>query len=240
MESEVAPIFNAAHLGIMIFIMILGFVLIQIGLTLSDSGKRKLAWGISFYLVMEELLDRGFHVLLLHEPLKNNLPLHLCGMSVFLVAYLLVRPSQRLFELTYYWGLAGASMSILTPDVKFMFPHVLYLTFFISHGLIIIGNMYVLFVFAYRPGRDSLKWVFIATNIAALVIFPINLWLNTNYLFLLEKPAGVNLMDMMGPWPWYLLSLELAAMIFFGVLYLPFINKNEVVNQSKGNSKIVG
>jgi len=39
--------------------------------------------------------------------IENSLPLHLCGMSAFIAAYLLIRGSQISYEFLVYWG-AGA------------------------------------------------------------------------------------------------------------------------------------
>jgi hypothetical integral membrane protein (TIGR02206 family) len=62
----------------------------------------------------------------------------------------------------------------------------------------------------------------IAINVLMLIVTAINYWLGSNYMFTLRKPATASLFDSMGPWPWYLLSAELLAVILFSLLYLPF------------------
>jgi uncharacterized membrane protein YwaF len=37
-----------------------------------------------------------------------------------------------------------------------------------------------------------------------------------------QKPATPSLLDMLGPWPWYLLAGELIAVLLVLLLYLPF------------------
>jgi uncharacterized membrane protein YwaF len=57
--------------------------------------------------------------------------------------------------------------------------------------------------------------------------------------FLNSKPDVSSIMDYLGPWPWYILSLEVVALAAFFILLLPFIvsghnkkhiNNNETIN----------
>ncbi|MBM3790173.1 MAG: TIGR02206 family membrane protein, partial [Acidobacteria bacterium] len=43
-----------------------------------------------------------------------------------------------------------------------------------------------------------------------------------NYGYLRRPPSQPSLLDYLGPWPWYILSLELIALCIFILLTLPF------------------
>lgn len=188
----------------------------------ASGGVKPVAWGVALFMYAQEFLDRAGHHLILGERLAEVLPFHLCGMSVVLVPVLLVTRSRVLFEVLYYWGLGGAIAALLTPDTPVSFPHPLYITFFTSHALIVIGVVYAMVHYGLRPGPHSLWKAAGATYLYGLAVAPLNLLLDTNYLYLRHKPAGATLMDHLGPWPWYLVSLAVLVAGVFALLYLPW------------------
>jgi uncharacterized membrane protein YwaF len=58
------------------------------------------------------------------------------------------------------------------------------------------------------------------------VIHFVNLAIGSNYLFTIGKPETASLLDVLGPWPLYLLSMEAVGFVIFFILYLPFIIKD--------------
>jgi hypothetical integral membrane protein (TIGR02206 family) len=151
-----------------------------------------------------------------------TLPLQLCDLSLFLTIAVLLTRNQLLSELLYYWGLGGATQAMLTPSIgPYTFPHFVYYQFFISHWAILFVCVYMLAVDRFRPSPKSVKRTFLITNAYAALIIPVNKLTGGNYLFLSQKP-DVSLLDLLGPWPWYILSLEGVTLFLFILMYLPF------------------
>ena len=155
-------------------------------------------------------------------PLAEHLPLHLCGMTVTLGAFMLWTRSYRLYEVLYYWGTGGALVALMTPDVAQAFPHPVFLLFFLSHGLGFMAIMFATLVMGFRPRPRSLLIVMPVTAAYALLMYPVNLLLGSNYLFLLAKPAQPSPLDWFGPWPSYLPGLVGMAAVALVLLYVPF------------------
>ena len=66
-----------------------------------------------------------------------------------------------------------------------------------------------------------------------MVVMIINYAIGSNYMFLLHKPQDPSLLDYFGPWPFYLVGIEISGLITMALLYLPFYRverKNEVIN----------
>lgn len=74
----------------------------------------------------------------------------------------------------------------------------------------------------YKPTARSLWKTFGLLNLYMVFIFGVNAITGGNYLFLAYKPANPSLLDFLGPYPWYILSLEFVVLAFFFLLYAPF------------------
>ena len=59
-----------------------------------------------------------------------------------------------------------------------------------------------------------------------VVVFGLNHLLKANYGFLNGKPEVPTLFDHMGPYPWYLLTLQAIAFSLYLLLLIPFRQKN--------------
>jgi len=165
------------------------------------------------------------------EELREMLPLHLCDIGAILSCIMLINRSYRLYEITYFWALGGTVQALLTPDLTYGFPHSSFLFYFVTHGLIIVNVIYATVLFKYRPTLMSIWRAFVVTAGYAILIAPINLLLNTNYLYLCHKPASASILDFLGPWPWYLLSLIPVSFIIFFIYYLPFLTTDLITKR---------
>ncbi len=215
--------FGLAHVATMIIIGLLAFVIPMLLKTDNDSRGLVVARVLSVLLIISELGKPLVSVLIYNNSLATSLPLHLCGVAAFLVAWTLWHRSYRSYEIVYFWGIGGGVPAILTPDLLAGFPHPSFFYFFISHGLILLGVMYATIVFRFRPVFVSVAKAIVATFILIAVIYPVNVLLDSNYMYLLAKPQALTLMEFMGQWPWYLLTLIVIGIIVYLLCYLPFL-----------------
>jgi uncharacterized membrane protein YwaF len=65
-------------------------------------------------------------------------------------------------------------------------------------------------------------WVLGLGNVYLISVGLINWLLGTNYGYACRKPDTPSLMDILGPWPWYLIALQGVALLLFLVLDAPF------------------
>lgn len=228
-------LFGEMHVRTIVFIVVFIFFYILMGkILIPDKYQSWAGYFIAFVLIFQELINITLRATYFDMRLADHLPLHLCGLSVIFTAIMLVNRNYLLYELTYFWGMGGAIQAVLTPNTTLGFPHILNLTFFLSHGFIILGVIFATFIFHYRPTVRSIWKTFLFTNGYLLIMIPVNLILDTNYLFICEKPAGDSLMNFMGPWPWYILSLEVVAIISFWIYYAPFVIV-DFINRNRKN-----
>ncbi|NJN66214.1 MAG: TIGR02206 family membrane protein [Chloroflexaceae bacterium] len=154
---------------------------------------------------------------------QTMLPLHLCSASVFLSTIMLVTRSYALYEVLYFMGIGGALQALLTPDLmQYGFPHFRFFQTFLSHGALVTAPVYMTVVEGYRPTPRSVARVLVGLNLCLLPVAVLNRAIGSNYLFIARKPDMPTLLDVLGPWPWYILSMQAIGAGVVLVLYLPF------------------
>lgn len=189
-----------------------------------DDWKKRIRFGLFTLLIVFEVLLYGWYFYFEQFSLEQSLPLQLCSISYILTIVILLFPFYRIYEFLYFAGAGGAIQALLTPAAILSgFPHFTYFYFFIGHGAIVWVALYMTWVHGYRPTWRSIWRVLLIMNGLLAVIIPVNWITGGNYLFVAEKPSGDTLLNYLGPWPWYLLSLEGVAVIIFIFMYLPFL-----------------
>lgn len=223
-DDNYFSLFSTSHLGAILTIILITLLVVLLFKYTKFSNYRK---GFRYFLIVTIILQEAsfkvWRIYVTDSPLKENLNLNLCGITLILSIFLLANKSQKLYEIVFFWGLAGATQAILTPDIgQYGYPHFRFMQFFLSHGLIILVATYMTAVEGFRPKPGSIKRLMLITNAYALIVGIINYLLGTNYLFLARKPESASLLDFLGPWPWYIISLEALALLSFAIIYFPF------------------
>lgn len=189
---------------------------------LDEATTRRLSKGIALSLAAYRLIAIPFHAWAYQAPMKEQLPFQICGILFFLCAWVLWRRSYAAYEIAYFLTMAGTLQALITPDVRYAFPHREFLVFFASHGMPVFAVFWATFVLGFRPRFVSIFKSFGATLVYAALLVPVNALLDTNYMFLRAKPEGASLLDRFGPWPWYLVGAGVVALALFFLVYLPF------------------
>ncbi|TMC86083.1 MAG: TIGR02206 family membrane protein [Chloroflexi bacterium] len=151
-----------------------------------------------------------------------SLPLHLCEAGCFLLAAALWWRARFAFEISYFWGLGGTLPGLFTPDIPGHFPQPVFFQYYTEHGLIVLGALYLVVALRMRPARRAVLRVSVFTGAYAVAVGAVDYFTQGNYLFLRNIPPTRTFLDYMGPWPWYILTLTVVAIVIFNLLYLPF------------------
>jgi hypothetical integral membrane protein (TIGR02206 family) len=178
--------------------------------------------GLAMLLVANEV---AFHVILhLDEGLsaRGDLPLHLTDAATIAAVVALWRPNALAFELTYFWALTATLQALLTPDLRRGFPDYRWWWFFVAHAGVVLAAVFLAWGRRQTPRTGAVRRVFAwSLGVTALAAAG-TLAFDGNYMFLREKPARDSLLDVMGPWPWYIVSAAALALVLFWLLDRPF------------------
>ena len=222
-------IFGTVHVLTILSIVLVSIFLPKFYKNKSDeqiSLMRKIVAGIiAAHVVISPYKD----LYLLAEPYdwRETIPLHMCDLSeIFLVWFLLGGP-RLLYTCAFFWGLGGATMAILTPDIS---HHDLdYIFFMIGHGMIVVGIMYATVTLGNRPYAKDIVQVSLITALVLLpIVYVINLILGepANFWYLIAKPEGASHMDVFPDPPYHLIVTTPLAIAVFYLIYLPYFIKD--------------
>src|SRR5438552_2747048 len=111
-----------------------------------------------------------------------SLPVQLCDVAAFVAAAALLWRQLALVEVAYFWGLGGTLQAVLTPDLRDHFPSFPYLQFYVTHGLVILAALFLVFGFLLQPRPGAVRRIFVLTVVFATVVGLIVLATGGNYM----------------------------------------------------------
>lgn len=233
---EGSLLFSASHLiSLCVTLALLLFLFLFRNKSWMKRGGR---WLILLGLAGSEIWLNYWYLSTNMWDIRYTLPFQLCSISLYLCVWMLLMRQKWVFEVVYFLGVGGALQALLTPELFYDFPHFRFLHFFIAHISIILAVFYMLWVEKFQVKFKSVWKAFAALNVIALVVFLVNRLTGGNYMFLAQKPTNASLIDFLGPYPWYILTLELVVLIIFLLLFAPFFIKEKTKTKSQANAKL--
>ena len=160
--------------------------------------------------------------------IQSGLPFHFCDVAAVAGAAALLLRHQLAAEICYFFGLAGTLQGLITPALREDFPHLRFFAFFLLHSTTVIAAIYLMAGWRFTPRPRAAVRMVGWMAVYAAIVGTINALLRTNYGWVCEKPPSPNLMDVLGPWPWYVLSLGGVGLVIFSLLDLPFIARRKL------------
>lgn len=220
--------FSTEHFFIVFLTILSGFLLIKHGQQqTTEAAKVRIGMRIAWVIWASEAFWL-FHKWQTNSFGYSNLPFDLCNVLVLTIPIAMSRRSSLVFQAYYFLIMTGTLQGVLTPDLKSAFPYIGYIKFWLVHSGLVIAVLYGVFVYRIYPTFKGLLWAFIAINAYALCVYPINLLLNTNFGYIMHKPEGGSILDLLGNN--YVLKLEPIVLTFFLIFWLPFaFRKKEIV-----------
>lgn len=225
LEQTFIP-FSASHAAALAIFVIGAILLVKIGraqrnTTAAQRFSRIFAVIVFVFplpLVIYSLLPRQWN-------LAHSLPLQLCDLAWMAVVIALWTQRAWAYALTYYWGLTLTSQALLTPALQFDFPHLQFILFWAMHWLIVWAAIYLTWGLGLRPNWRSYRFTVAVTVTWAVSMLWFNSSFGTNYGFLNQKPPVKSLLDLLGDWPWYVLSSLALGLTVWALMTWPWVRR---------------
>lgn len=230
--------YGPSHLAVLALFAVGAVLLVMVGRRLTEAQARLLSRGLAVLLLAAFLVALAYK--LVDPAIDTSVPLQLCDLAELAAAYALWSQRHWAFVLTYCWGLVLSSQALITPDIGTAkegapdFPHHLFVTFFTLHVLVVWAAIYLTWGRGMRPGWRDYRFAVIVTVAWAAFTLAFNAITGTNYGYLNRKPPTASLLDVLGPWPVYLMVEVTIVLVVWALMTWPWQRASAVTTLSAG------
>ncbi len=102
------------------------------------------------------------------------------------------------------------------------------------HGLTVVAAVFLTWGLGIRPGWDSYRVAVTATAVWAVAVFAFNAAADTNYGCLNAKPDSASILDLFGPWPWYVVVETVLIAAVWALLTWPWTRRPPAGRAERG------
>lgn len=196
--------YGASHVGALVVLVVGIVAMLLVGRRLDDPDDR-LGTALAFLLLVTVPMQAFNFAPGFWNP-ATSLPVQLCDVASFVAIYALWTHRPWAAALTYYWGISLTTQAALTPDLAANFPHPIYLLFWMMHIGTVLAAVHLVWVRGVHPDWRTYRLAIVVTACWAAALMGFNALLGTNYGYLNRKPDAATVLDLLGPWPWYVVA----------------------------------
>ncbi|MEX0722640.1 MAG: TIGR02206 family membrane protein [Gracilimonas sp.] len=211
--------YDTEHLLLLLGFLFFGIAFFRVLKFRPESEQRKVLLEIALLLSAAQLLKVPMNLHLGIFDIQNDIPLHLCNFLPFVLVWVYASGSRRVWGTVFFWIILGVSQANLTPSVEFSLFHYDAIRYWMVHMGLVLLALYPALIWKWDlKRRDILRsvgWL----NAIAVLIYGINLFLNSNYLYVMAKPPGTTFFSILPEWPVYILVLEVILVAWSFLIY---------------------
>lgn len=152
----------------------------------------------------------------------TSLPLQICDLSWMVAVHALATRRAWSVALLYFWGLTLTMQAVVTPSLGQTFPDPRYFMFWGMHLLTVWAAVYLV-AFAGGPDWRGFRFTVAVTAFWAVLVMAFNGLADTNYGYLNGKPDSASLLDVLGPWPLYVVAEVAILIVVWAAMTRPWV-----------------
>lgn len=228
MASAQRPeLFGGVHLALLGLTVLLGVLVVWgvrriRGTSMEVTITRTAGWA----LLVVSLMRMGWWVLPGHWDIEHSLPLHFSDALRFITAIALIRRSRWAIAITYFWGLTLNPQALLTPHPNMLLgPSVDFAFYWGLHIAVLLAPLALIWGVGHRPQWRDFAVAYGLALVWAGFAMTVNAIIGTNYAFLNHPPEGPSLLDVLGPWPLYILWQAVLVACLWALMTWPWTRR---------------
>lgn len=221
------PNFSPTHFAWLAVTAIVLFLLVRAYRRMNGEARRRFTRVIMITIIALEVIREGWVLIIGHYDIRRHMPLHLCGIMIFIEAIAVFSEKPFFKEFSYACGLPGAAMALITPEPSgYPFWNLQYLQSIFVHALLVLIPLLWITGDGFRPNIRALpKNLLLLAGLTAFC-FGLNTLLggNANYMFVqfAPKDTPIDLFSQLVGWPWYIGLLLVFVFVIWVLMYVPW------------------
>ena len=185
----------------------------------SDHVRRTVRLTVGALILFDEAF-KWFTLLVGGNASVSYLPFHLCSINIILITVHMFKPSKLLDNFLYLICIPAAFAALLFPTWTALPPtSFMHIHSFTVHILLAAYPIMLTVGGDIRPTFRQLPRCLALLIGMATIVYGINVWLDTNFMFLMEAEAGNPLLWFENAWGSHWLGFPVLLPAVFAVMY---------------------
>ncbi|MFC0111858.1 YwaF family protein [Kibdelosporangium aridum] len=216
--------YGASHWVVLVLFALGSVALVVVGRRWGGTVTvRRVAQGLAAAVLLVHVAAQVYLMIPPRWNVTHSLPLQLSDLAGPVAAYALWSSRRWAVSLAYYWGLTLNTQALVTPVLRGPdFPDWEFVAFWVSHLFVGWVAVYLTWGLRMRPDWHSYRLAVAITVCWAVVAQVVNLLVDGNYGYLNRKPVTGSLLDVLGPWPWYLIPVAVLVLVVWALMTWPW------------------
>lgn len=199
--------FGPVHLAMLVVFLLGCVVLTVIGRRLRGTAhevrfNRAFAIAIPLFTVPMQILQ----FTPAEWDLGTSLPFQICDVAWIVAVYALWTRRSWAAAASWLWGLTLTVQGMLTPDLGSGWGEPRFWMFWGMHWVVVWAGVHLVWGLRIVPTWRDFRTTFWVTAVWAASVMVFNGAADTNYGYLNGKPSGGSALDLLGPWPGYVVT----------------------------------
>lgn len=221
------PAYGAAHLSALAFLVLAAVVLVAWARRAEPERVDRTLRITGWVLLVNAVAWMAWGAMPWAWNIDESLPLHFSDALRIIVPIALITQARVAIVISYFWGLTLNLQSVLTPDVNYFVSVPLEFTeYWVAHLSAVLAPIVLTWGLGYRPTWRGYRAAYAATVAWAAIAFTGNALTGANYGYLNRAPAGPSVLDVMGPWPQYLLVEAVVIAVVWALMTWPWVRRD--------------
>ncbi len=154
-----------------------------------------------------------------------SLPFHLSDLAWIACAVALWTHHRYAVALTYFWGLVLTTQAIVTPSLGEDVPDLRFFAYWFIHLIVPWAAVFLVGGHHLAPRWRDYRFTLAVTLAWAVAAYSFNAAAGTNYGYLQRKPSNGSFLDLLGPWPLYVVAEVVILAVLWALMTWPWARR---------------